>query len=48
MNKLGFSDGMTGKRDLSVDGLPLQKHLEKRKELVDLIVCQFKIEQVEF
>jgi len=37
MNKLGFSDGITGSKDLSVDGLPIQTHLQKRKELVDLL-----------
>ena len=38
MNILGFSDGVNGRRDQSVDGLPLQVHLDKVKELLDCIV----------
>lgn len=35
MNDLGICDGMSGNRDQSVDGLPLQVHLNKVEELMN-------------
>ena len=37
MNENGISDGITGKKDLSVDGLPLQVHLDKVTELKNIV-----------
>lgn len=37
MNDLGISDGVTGSRDQSVDGLPLQVHLDKVRELLNVV-----------
>lgn len=38
MNDLGISDGVTGERNQSVDGLPLQTHLDKVTELTGYVV----------
>jgi hypothetical protein len=34
MNDLGISDGLTGNKDQSVDGLKLEVHLDKVTELI--------------
>ena len=38
MNNLGILDGVTKKKGQSVDGLPLQVHLDKVQELKDILL----------